>query len=448
MTPAEIFFEFFTNELFDKIAIQTNLYFKQENEKKKSSIFHKWVDVDSNVIKAFSGILLLMGINYRDSIDDHWSTNFLMRSIISELISRERFYLIWSYFHLEDNSKINAKIDKVTNFIEYLEVRWNLIFTPGSSLVLDETMMPFQGKSQFLQYAPQKPCKWGIKAFSVADCKTRYIVKFWPFTKTDEKVSNVYVKKRIDYISNSDRVLFMDSYFTDLSMFEYALEKNVDCIGMANKKRKFLPSQLKNRTSSDSSIKYYQRKNIFLINCQDKKQLNILSTIKNNEEMPTEYYNKKKKIFSNKKKPVILVDYTYKMRGVDINNQLTYAYLFDNRVYKWWKVVFLYSLQLSITNAYILYSTYTTGKLDDKKFILSIIDSLLHFHSFLYKKQITLDLQIFYDNNTCIKICRNCKINGKSTKTKSVCKTCKLSICSACRYDHLIKDHSDKIYNI
>jgi len=46
-----------------------------------------------------------MRVNYRHSIDDHWSTNPYLRSIISEIISREQFYFLWENFHLADNSK-------------------------------------------------------------------------------------------------------------------------------------------------------------------------------------------------------------------------------------------------------------------------------------------------------------------------------------------------------
>ena len=49
---------------------------------------------------------------------------------------------------------------------------------------------------------------------------------------------------------------------------------------------------------------------------------------------------------------IICLYYIEKMRGIDVNNQLSIYYNYDNR----WKVVFFHLLQISLTNAYIIFS--------------------------------------------------------------------------------------------
>ena len=42
---------------------------------------------------------------------------------------------------------------------------------------MDETLIPFKGKTQILQYIPNKPYKWGLKVWTLAELKTGYVLK-------------------------------------------------------------------------------------------------------------------------------------------------------------------------------------------------------------------------------------------------------------------------------
>ena len=56
-------------------------------------------------------------------------------------------------------------MDKVRDYVDYIEKKWQLLYKSGQSITIDETMMDFQGKTRYKQYAPMKPTKWGIKHF-------------------------------------------------------------------------------------------------------------------------------------------------------------------------------------------------------------------------------------------------------------------------------------------
>ena len=47
---------------------------------------------------------------------------------------------------------------------------------PSSNLSVDETMVGFRGQFGAKQYIPNKPTKYGIKAFTLADSKNGYIL--------------------------------------------------------------------------------------------------------------------------------------------------------------------------------------------------------------------------------------------------------------------------------
>ena len=40
---------------------------------------------------------------------------------------------------------------------------------------MDETMIGFKGRLNFIQYMPEKPTKWGMKAYVLADSRTGYM---------------------------------------------------------------------------------------------------------------------------------------------------------------------------------------------------------------------------------------------------------------------------------
>jgi hypothetical protein len=49
-------------------------------------------------------------------------------------------------------------------------------YTPGTGCTIDESLHGFRGMCSFKQYIPNKPSKYGIKVYVLADSKTFYSV--------------------------------------------------------------------------------------------------------------------------------------------------------------------------------------------------------------------------------------------------------------------------------
>ena len=109
--PESIFDYFFPDSLFQLISDQTNLYARQYiednhqylNEKHNSRV-HKWENMTKEKVKSFIGILFLMGLNPKENMDDHWSSNELLNSIVSKFITIDKFELVWG------NITINGQV--------------------------------------------------------------------------------------------------------------------------------------------------------------------------------------------------------------------------------------------------------------------------------------------------------------------------------------------------
>jgi hypothetical protein len=52
-------------------------------------------------------------------------------------------------------------------------------------LSIDEAIVSFKGRIWFLQYLPNKPNKWGMKAYSLADSVTGYTFNWMLAGKDD-----------------------------------------------------------------------------------------------------------------------------------------------------------------------------------------------------------------------------------------------------------------------
>ncbi len=133
--------------------------------------YDKWNPITTQELQAYFGFCILMGINTLPSIEDYWKKNPVYHyAPIADRISRERFREISRYLHFTDNTTLAPRaspqydrLGKIRPVLEYLELRFSDVFTPGKDLAVDEAMIKFQGKSSMKQYIPKKPTKRGIK---------------------------------------------------------------------------------------------------------------------------------------------------------------------------------------------------------------------------------------------------------------------------------------------
>ncbi|KAJ4438316.1 hypothetical protein ANN_14258 [Periplaneta americana] len=95
-------------------------------------------------------------------------------SPIADVMVRNRFDKLRTYFHVNDNSNMKARDDpnydklfKVRPFID--RTRTSFLETePEGYNSVDELIIPFKGRSSLKQYVKNKPHKWGIKVFARA----------------------------------------------------------------------------------------------------------------------------------------------------------------------------------------------------------------------------------------------------------------------------------------
>ncbi|XP_065315461.1 piggyBac transposable element-derived protein 3-like [Gordionus sp. m RMFG-2023] len=100
----------------------------------------------------------------------YWATN-TRQAKVADVMTLNRWEQIKSFIHINDNDKfiplgseghdplhkIRPLITLTNNILKSLSI--------GENICVDEQIIPYKGMSRLKQYNPQKPQKWGYKAF-------------------------------------------------------------------------------------------------------------------------------------------------------------------------------------------------------------------------------------------------------------------------------------------
>lgn len=109
--PTEMFLAFFTPELIDQIVVETNRYASLSLSSTHSGDgpVPKW-ETDSNEVKAYLGLCILMGMNKLPDLYDYWSTDEAFHyTPVASWITRKCFLEIQRYLHFTNNDNIVSR---------------------------------------------------------------------------------------------------------------------------------------------------------------------------------------------------------------------------------------------------------------------------------------------------------------------------------------------------
>ena len=94
-----------------------------------------------------------------------------------------------SFFHLANNEEMVKRgqpghdpLFKLGRVYKNIISRFHQIHIPHQELSLDEGMVPWRGNLSFRAYNPDKPKKYGIKAYMICDATNGYCLKFKLYT--------------------------------------------------------------------------------------------------------------------------------------------------------------------------------------------------------------------------------------------------------------------------
>ncbi|XP_068754290.1 piggyBac transposable element-derived protein 4-like [Montipora capricornis] len=364
---------FFTQEVWQLLVSQTNLYAEQKREPAKSSV---WYPVTESEMKAWISLYLNMGLVTKPNLNSYWSTDPVLSSpFFPSLMSRTRFFQILRYLHFADNTRAPPrdsadynKLYKIQPFLDLVIARFQEVYTHERQLAIDETLIKFKGKVHFRQFIPIKPGRFGIKAFTLAESTSGYVLNSKIYTgKENNEVQKDLGRKAVMSVMqpylDKGFYAFMDNYYTSVALFEELEERKTLACGTVRSNRVALPREIcgvKEKAVKDlkrGECLYRQKGNL---TWRDRKPVSVLATLptSSTESSPVERSVKVNGKWEKKQfpRPGIIDLYNTYMGGVHVSDQRTVAYARLMKGSVWYYKVFFYMIEVCISNAHILHT--------------------------------------------------------------------------------------------
>lgn len=393
----EIMSLFLTSDLIDICVEETNRYannYIASNNIPPNSRAAKWENTTRDEMRAFLALLLLTGISKRSSFELYWSTDPLIdMKGFREVMSRDRFMVILQFFHLVNNDnqlpRGDANYDKafkIRSIIDYLVPKWQMYFGPDKELSVDESMIPFKGRTSRMQYMPAKPTKWGLKAWGLADAETGYMYNWKLYLgkdggrPADVPLGTHVVQTLAEPLFDKGHVIYMDNFFSSPALYKLLADNQTGACGTLRANRIGVPDQIKRAQPRAGQPPVTARDGqILFISWYDKKVVNLITTVHS-----AVTYRKQVKSKQNPEhvrevdKPCAIQSYSQHMGGIDRADKAMTYYMVLHRTCKWWKKVFFYLLEVCFCNSLIIWRASHEKRINAEQFRLRVIHGMLH----------------------------------------------------------------------
>jgi len=160
----------FTQEVWQLLVSQTNIYAEQKRGSAESSV---WYPVTESEMKAWISLYLNMGLVTKPNLNCYWSTDPVLSSpFFPSLMSRTRFFQILRYLHFADNNHAPPrdsadynKLYKIQPFLDLVMASCQDVYTPEQQLAIDETQRQstlqavYPHKAGTIWYKGFHPCR-------------------------------------------------------------------------------------------------------------------------------------------------------------------------------------------------------------------------------------------------------------------------------------------------
>ena len=449
---------FFDEEVWNLLLSETNVYASQilsENKKKlkSNSRYKEWKPVTYREIQIFHGIILWNGLLSNKDLNDNWSSNVIFQTNHGKYMSNNRFHLINSFLHLNNNENNHNKdpLHKLRPLITMLNSSFENFYGYDEKLCIDECMIKFNGSLSFKQYIPSKSTKHGIKGFLLCNSVNYYCYQIEIYTGKNEfyKKDNFSsieqcVIRLCRNVFDKYKIVYMDSYYTTINLGLYFIQRKTGMIGTMRENRTHLLKQQIPKKKGDYKLLLNVERNLTLTAIFDKKVVFVLSNVTIPKMIKV--YSKKKGKISKYCKPNVIAEYNSYSKGVDFCNRRTVNYRYPHKNMKWWKSVYYHLFHLCLNNAFVLYNEFYQLKIDYKDFYVEIIKSLLG-EKKKNKKEKQYHLVNYIDKQKKSVKRLRCRLCSSLTCWK--CKSCSVGnyICSLC-IPNCFEQYHEKKYSI
>ncbi|XP_043529513.1 piggyBac transposable element-derived protein 4-like isoform X2 [Frieseomelitta varia] len=360
-TPLECFSIFIDDNIIRIITECTNIKIDLYSSNKKHAY-----RTDETEIKALIGLLLLAGSirSGHQNIRDLWDTKALGVDIFRTTMSYHRFSLLLTCLRFDDVTTRHhrRKLDKLAAIRDVFDIfltNCQESYLLSEYCTIDEQLVPFRGRCSFRQYIPNKPAKYGIKIFTLADANSRYTFSMEIYVgiqpegryKVSNKVLDV-VMRLVQHIEGSGRNVTGDNWFSSIPLAKCLLDKKLSYVGTIRKNKKELPKEFvttKNREPKSSIFGFQDEATIVSYIPKKNRNVLLISTL-HVEDNSISISN------GTEQKPQIISFYNNTKVGVDTVDELCGTYSTSRKSNRWPLVIFFRILDIAGINSQTIYN--------------------------------------------------------------------------------------------
>ena len=158
-------------------------------------------------------------------------------------------------------------------------------YTPHQDISVDESIIGFKGRLSWIQYLPNKPTKWGLKAWVLADSSNGYVWNWRLYTgkesRTDGRGLSHHVVMSLTEPLRDKGYVFCNNFYSSPKLFADLLEAGFGACGTVRQNRVGLSHTFKTAKLQKGEV-YSERTQDDMVLClkwKDKRDVMLLSTI-------------------------------------------------------------------------------------------------------------------------------------------------------------------------
>ncbi|KAL8572467.1 hypothetical protein ACOMHN_005613 [Nucella lapillus] len=359
--PVDFYKLFITDGLIKDMKRQTNKYAaetiarKQRNGVRLSprSFYTTWNPVTLSEMKQFLAVLIHIGIVKKPRLVDYWSRNSVLRTTFAaQLMKRDRFRSILTFFHLSDNNTYvvygqpdHDPLHKVRPLFDHLVMLFRTVYIPERDICVDEALCPWRGRSAFRVYTKDKLHKWGMKMYELCESSSGYVWNMEVMCHAPGVSHRPYdvMQRLIRDLKNCGHVLYVDNRYCNPQLADDLAADSTGVVGPVRSNRVGMPKDLVSQPMRPGDVDYRRRNQTVVVRWKDRRDVYTISTV--HPPVMREVTSRTER----REKPAAVIDY--------LNNMVVaYIPLHRRQTVKWWKKLAFHLLTLVMIQAHILYN--------------------------------------------------------------------------------------------
>nr|XP_015196272.1 PREDICTED: piggyBac transposable element-derived protein 4-like [Lepisosteus oculatus] len=376
-SPLDLFQLFFSLSVVQSLCTNTN---KNAERLQAQGRKLQWVPVSVEDMYRYMGIVIYMGLLMAHNIRDYWSPRVPYNlPVCRSVMSRTKFEDISWTLHISDPEEDKKNYRKrgtpqhdrlfcLRPLLDSLIQACQTYYHPHQSITIDERIRPSKAGIAFKQYVNQKPSRWSLKLFVLADAASGYTCNFSIYTGKSHSASG----KGLSYDSVMELIkgsqlgtgyhLYVDSFYTSTALFRDLHVLKIGACGMMRDNREGFPRTTENRMPKKAkrgTLRWLRNGNLLFTKWMDKREVTMCSSIHKAYKGEIAHRRVRNQAGSLKMKmlpvPTPVRAYSQHTGGVSLSDSRVNFCSRLQKTRKWYKKVFFHFIDMVVVNSYLLH---------------------------------------------------------------------------------------------